>query len=122
MLCGFKQMSLASVLMVVECVNDLSLAPIVMLGVVVSMTVNWRMNRRGHDEELIARKKLSFLEAEPPHELDHLEAHSLCDPLPEAAMLHLRASAFAARRALDEKEILYFPIMDEETASCVGII
>ena len=29
MFCGFKQMALASVLMVVECVDDLTLAPVV---------------------------------------------------------------------------------------------
>ncbi|CAJ1352112.1 unnamed protein product [Effrenium voratum] len=80
MLCGFKQMTLASVLIVVECVNDLSLAPIVMLGVAVSMAVNWSMNERGHDEEVIHRRQLPFLEPEPPKALDPLVALDLCGP------------------------------------------
>ncbi|CAE7729020.1 clcA [Symbiodinium necroappetens] len=70
MLCGFKQMTLASVLIVVECVNDLSLAPIVMLSVAVSMAINWAINDRGHDEEVIHRRQLPFLEGEPPRALD----------------------------------------------------
>ena len=91
MLCGFKQMTLASVLIVVECVNDLSLAPIVMLGVAVSMAVNWSMNERGHDEELIHRRKLPFLEPEAPHSFDSKAALDLCipcSPLPPEAPLH----------------------------------
>ncbi|CAK0831710.1 unnamed protein product [Prorocentrum cordatum] len=112
MLCGFKQMTLASVLIVVECVNDLSLAPIVMLGVAISMAVNWKMNRRGHDEEAIARKGLPFLEGEPPHELDRTEARSLCDPTPAGTVLPPRASLQAVRLALGEAEARYFPIRE----------
>ena len=33
-----------------------------MLGVAVSISINWWMNERGHDEEQIIRKKLPLLE------------------------------------------------------------
>merc|ERR1719507_1404766 len=78
MLCGFKQMTLAVVLIVVECINDLALTPIVMLSVTVSMLVNWSINEKGHDEEQIEKKDLPFLEGEAPTRLDNSTAMDLC--------------------------------------------
>merc|ERR1712151_327610 len=74
MLCGFKQMTLAVVLIVVESVNNMSLAPVTMLAVAVSMAVNWMINEKGHDEEQILRKNLPFLDGEPPRALDNFKA------------------------------------------------
>jgi len=122
MLCGFKQMTLASVLIVVECINDLRLAPVVMLGVAVSMTVNWQMNERGHDEEQIIRKNLPFLEGEAPHELDSEAALGICDPLPEETILPPEASIVAVKRALLETQVLWFPIRDGPGSPCIGIL
>jgi len=123
MLSGFKQMTLASVLIVVECVNDLRLAPVVMLGVAVSLSVNWRMNERGHDEEQIVRKGLPFLEGEAPHELDNESALGLCDPLPEDAILPPEASLAEVRRALVASQVNYFPIRDGPAGSpCIGVL
>lgn len=116
MLCGFKQMTLASVLIVVECVNDLNLAPIVMLGVAVSMAVNWTMNERGHDEEVIHRKELPYLEPEPPRSFDALAALDLCTPsfalLPEAPVQQVL-------KALEE-DVEYFPVKEVD-GPCLGI-
>ncbi|CAK9063950.1 unnamed protein product [Durusdinium trenchii] len=116
MLCGFKQMTLASVLIVVECVNDLSLAPIVMLGVAVSMAVNWSMNERGHDEEVIHRRALPYLEPEAPHRFDALAALDLCSPccplLPEAPLAQVLSAL--------EEEAHYFPVKEPD-GPCLGI-
>ncbi|CAJ1432574.1 unnamed protein product, partial [Effrenium voratum] len=117
MLCGFKQMTLASVLIVVECVNDLSLAPIVMLGVAVSMAVNWSMNERGHDEEVIHRRQLPFLEPEPPKALDPLVALDLCGP-PTLA-LRPEAPVSQVLTAL-ETGAEYIPVRDG-LGPCLGI-
>merc|ERR1712228_683995 len=95
-----------------------------MLGVFLSMTVNGFMNKRGHDEEIIMRKKLPFLEGEAPHELEHPEARSLCDPSLDT-ILTKTTSLATVRHALDEaqgKEINYFPIRDGENGPCIGII
>jgi chloride channel 7 len=123
MLCGFKQMTLASVLIVVECVNDLSLAPVVMLAVTISMGVNWTMNKHGYDEQVILEKKLPFLEGEPPHELDGAVALQLCDPLPASAILPPEASLDEVQKAISENpQIQYFPIREGSTGPCVGIV
>mmetsp|Transcript_79131 Transcript_79131/g.219949 ORF Transcript_79131/g.219949 Transcript_79131/m.219949 type:complete len:734 (-) Transcript_79131:128-2329(-) len=122
MLSGFKQMTLAVVLIVVECVNNLSLAPLVMLGVSVSLMVNWAINKRGHDEEQIRRRQLPFLEGEAPCMLDSLVAHDLCDPLLEEVALPQDAPIGKVRRALDETTSLDFPVIDPDSGSCVGIV
>eukprot|EP00746_Dinoflagellata_sp_MGD_P008511 gnl/MRDRNA2_/MRDRNA2_117052_c0_seq1.p1 gnl/MRDRNA2_/MRDRNA2_117052_c0~~gnl/MRDRNA2_/MRDRNA2_117052_c0_seq1.p1 ORF type:complete len:475 (+),score=57.02 gnl/MRDRNA2_/MRDRNA2_117052_c0_seq1:53-1426(+) len=121
MLCGFKQMTLASVLIVVECVDDLSLAPIVMLAVTISMAVNWTMNKHGYDEQVILDKKLPFLEGDPPYELDGIVALDLCDPLPTFAVLSPEASLEEVERALQDSQMNYFPIRDGESGPCIGI-
>lgn len=122
MLCGFKQMTLAAVLIVVECVNDLTLAPIVMLGVAISMSVNWRLNRHGHDDEQILRKDLPHLDAEVPHELDGASALDLCDPLPDEAILPPEASIAAVRRALHHGQVGHFPVQEGASGPCLGIV
>lgn len=121
MLCGFKQMTLASVLIVVECVNDLSLAPIVMLGVAVSMAINWAINDRGHDEEVIHRRQLPFLEGEPPRALDAQVALDLCPVLPHDAVMPPEATMLQVQRALDHRDVHYFPVRDD-SGPCLGII
>uniref|UniRef100_A0A7S0A7Z6 Chloride channel protein n=1 Tax=Pyrodinium bahamense TaxID=73915 RepID=A0A7S0A7Z6_9DINO len=125
MLCGFKQMTLAVVLIVVECVNDLTLAPVVMLSVAVSMVVNWSINERGHDEEQIERKNLPFLEGEAPEKLDDVQALSLCDPLCPEAVLPPEASVEKIRKALaatqERGAVVDYPIVDD-SGSCVGIV
>ncbi|CAE7747972.1 CLC-G [Symbiodinium pilosum] len=121
MLCGFKQMTLASVLIVVECVNDLSLAPILMLGVAVSMAVNWAMNERGHDEEVIHRRQLPFLEGEPPRALDSQVALDLCPALPDDAVMPPEATLLQVQRALEHHDVHYFPVRDG-LGPCLGII
>lgn len=122
MLCGFKQMTLASVLIVIECVNDLSLAPVVMLAVTVSMAVNWTMNERGHDEEVILLRKFPYLEGEAPHELDGLVALDLCDPLLESTVLPPEAHMRTVEVALRESQSNYFPIRDGDSGPCIGIV
>mmetsp|Transcript_88303 Transcript_88303/g.175514 ORF Transcript_88303/g.175514 Transcript_88303/m.175514 type:complete len:741 (-) Transcript_88303:2-2224(-) len=120
MLCGFKQMTLAVVLIVVECVNDLELAPVVMLSVAVSMLVNWSINEKGHDEEQIEKKDLPFLEGEAPTRLDNSTAMDLCDDIPEDAELKPVDELSAVQTALAHKQVKEFPIVDRGV--CVGIV
>lgn len=125
MLCGFKQMTLASVLIVVECVNDLSLAPLVMLGVAVAISVNWQMNERGHDEEQIKRKSLPYIEGEAPHEFDSVVALQLLDPLPDAAVLPPEATVDMVRHALRVEGVSHYPVRHGGSAGSgpyIGII
>eukprot|EP00913_Durusdinium_trenchii_P001556 g1440.t1 len=113
MLCGFKQMTLASVLIVVECVNDLSLAPIVMLGVAVSMAVNWSMNERGHDEEVIHRRALPYLEPDAWRCTVRCTVRGPCCPLlPEAPLAQVLSAL--------EEEAHYFPVKEPD-GPCLGI-
>merc|ERR1712048_1546327 len=79
MLCGFKRMTATVVLICVQCVNNLDVAPVVMLSVSISMAVNRVVNTHGHDEQQIRNKKLPFLEAEVPCHLLGLRAVDLCD-------------------------------------------
>jgi len=124
MLCGFKQMTLAVVLIVVECINDLALTPIVMLSVTVSMSINWCINKRGHDEEQIHTKKLPFLEGDAPTALDNLTAIDLIEPLTDECLLPPEASDDTVRSALEQApNASAFPIVDEDdTAMCIGLI
>eukprot|EP00416_Gambierdiscus_australes_P015954 CAMPEP_0171059696 /NCGR_PEP_ID=MMETSP0766_2-20121228/3350_1 /TAXON_ID=439317 /ORGANISM="Gambierdiscus australes, Strain CAWD 149" /LENGTH=751 /DNA_ID=CAMNT_0011515175 /DNA_START=19 /DNA_END=2274 /DNA_ORIENTATION=- len=123
MLCGFKQMTLAVVLIVVECVNDLSLAPVVMLSVSVSMIINWSINRKGHDEEQIERKDLPFLEGDAPPHLDPVLARKLCDWLPKEAVLPPECVEVKVQQALNAVEkASVFPVVDPDTQVCMGII
>jgi len=123
MLCGFKQMTLAVVLIVVECINDLALTPIVMLSVTVSMATNWCINKRGHDEEQIHSKKLPFLEGDAPTTLDDLWASDLIEPLPEECVLPAEANEETVRLALDKAPNTdVFPIVEADTAMCIGMI
>lgn len=111
-------LALPEVLIVVECVNDLSLAPIVMLGVAVSMAVNWSMNERGHDEEVIHRRELPFLEPEAPQSFDSKAALDLCipcSPLPPEAPLHQILEAL-------EEDASYFAVKEPSKSKLIDLI
>merc|ERR1711988_1040380 len=64
MLCGFKQMTATVVIICIQCVNNVKVAPVVMLSVSVAMWVNKCVNNFRHDERQIQSKKLPFLEPE----------------------------------------------------------
>mmetsp|Transcript_87171 Transcript_87171/g.167656 ORF Transcript_87171/g.167656 Transcript_87171/m.167656 type:complete len:298 (+) Transcript_87171:1-894(+) len=123
MLCGFKQMSVAVVIFICGCANDLNLVTPLMCSVAVSLFLNQLINKRGFDEEQIARKKIPFLPGELPHAMDSREAWQLVDDLPEDAILPLKASVALIKRALEEESILEFPVvrLDERNGrTCVG--
>jgi len=121
MLCGFKQMTLTVVVIIVECVEDISLSPLVMLGVAVAITVMRACNPRGHDEEQIHSKKLPFLEGHAPKCLAAVTAVDLCDP-GVASHLPRQASVSEVQRALEEKATQSFPVLDEEGVTCLGVV
>jgi len=122
MLCGFKQMAAAVVLIVVQCVNDFNMTPVVMLSVSVALAVNRAINERGHDEEQIERKGLPYLENEVPPGLDVCTASDLLDDLPAVAQLPPHATPECVERALEatDKQWSDFPILEGRT--CVGVI
>jgi len=123
MLCGFKQMAAAVVLIVVQCINDFDITPVVMLSVTVALAVNRYMNERGHDEEQIERKKLPYLEPEVPESLDNCIAKDLMENLPAEVKLPPHAHVSLVRKAIEVAEQdgrTDFPVLDGN--SCVGIV
>lgn len=123
MLCGFKQMAVAVVLIVVQCVNDFNMTPIVMLSVSVALKVNRAVNERGHDEEQIERKKLPYLEPDMPRSLDSSIARDLMEDLPSEAKLAPWSTARRVELALALTETLGtmdFPVLEDDR--CIGTI
>jgi len=119
MLCGFKQISMAVVVFIVEAGCDLSLGPPLMLSITISLILNQVFLHRGFDEEQIARKSIPFLPAEPPVGMEHQLARDILDFLPTAAILPVEASPMAVQNALDQEEILHFPVL-RDGKTCVG--
>lgn len=123
MLCGFKQMSVAVVIFICGCANDLNLVTPLMCTVAVSLFLNQLINKRGFDEEQIARKKIPFLPGELPHAMDSREAWQLVDHLSGNAILPPKASISLIKRALEEESILDFPVVrpgETGSGTCVG--
>jgi len=123
MLCGFKQMSVAVVIFITGCANDLNLVPPLMMAVAVSLFLNKLINERGFDEEQIARKKIPFLTPELPLALDTTVALELIDMVPEDAILPPKATLERVKRALNAKngteDVQDFPVVKENRV-CVG--
>jgi len=111
MLCGFKRMSLAVVWFVAISSNDFNLVPPLMLSVCISLLLSRVFKERGFDEEQILRRKVPFLEPEPPLWMDTMTAKDLCEDLPEEAVLPPEASARVVVRALERQEVDYFPVV-----------
>jgi len=118
MLCGFKRMSIAVVVFVATASNDFTLVPPLMVAVVVSMTISKACLARGYDEEQILRRKVPYLDPEPPPALDSLKATDLIDKLPPEARLPPEAKAGLVARALEAKEVFDFPVLRGNV--CVG--
>merc|ERR1740121_3275657 len=85
-----------------------------MLGVAVSMAVNWRINRYGHDEAQILKKKLPFLEPDPPRDLDSWTASELIDLMPEEVKLAPNVEFHVVKAALSKEKVDDFPIIQRE--------
>jgi len=123
MLCGFKQMCLAVVIIITGCANDFDLIPPLMLSVTVSLTLNQAFNVRGFDEEQILRKNIPFLNPDPPLVLDRYIAEDLRDHCPEDAVLPPEAPVDVVERALACKEVQDFPVckgVDDSNRICFG--
>mmetsp|Transcript_1153 Transcript_1153/g.2555 ORF Transcript_1153/g.2555 Transcript_1153/m.2555 type:complete len:745 (-) Transcript_1153:54-2288(-) len=118
MLCGFKRMNMAVVVFVATAANDFNLVPPLMLSVVVSLSFARFFLDRGYDEEQLVRRKVSFLEPEPPHKMENMEASQLCDPLPPEARLPEEATMAQVSRALST-DLASFPVL-KTGQICVG--
>jgi len=118
MLCGFKRMSMAVVVFVATAANDFNLVPPLMLSVVVSLILSKFFLSRGYDEEQLIRRKVAFLEPEPPHKMDRLLALDLYDKLPPEARLMEEAWAADVDKAL-RTDVTDFPVL-KRGGVCVG--
>jgi len=121
MLCGFKQISLAVVVFIVEAGNDLSLTTPLMMSVTISLILNRLFLKSGFDEQQILRKKIPFLPPHPPPGLARVAAADLCDLLPAAAVLAPDATVAAVRTALEQLEVSSFPVVHGARV-CVGFV
>jgi len=122
MLSGFKQISMGVVVFIVEAANDLSLTPPLMLSVTISLLLNRMFLKNGFDEEQILRKNIPFLPLELPLRMERKIAAELCDALPPEALLPPEAPLWAVHRALEQKDVMDFPILNAVDAKkiCVG--
>lgn len=120
MLCGFKQMTLCVVVIIVECVEDLALSPVVMLSVAVATWVNRAIIRRGHDEAQIHAKRLPYLDGELPTNLDAAFATRLMDDSPLETRLSAHMKLGDVQQALEHSEVSEFPVLDQEGV-CIGV-
>jgi len=119
MLCGFKQMSVAVVIFISGCANDLNLVPPLMCSVAVSLFLNKLINERGFDEEQIMRKKIPFLLPELPSCMDGVPAKALCENLPADAILPIKAPLWVVKKALAVEAVDDFPVV-KQSGFCVG--
>eukprot|EP00928_Gymnodinium_smaydae_P029450 TRINITY_DN22179_c0_g8_i2.p1 TRINITY_DN22179_c0_g8~~TRINITY_DN22179_c0_g8_i2.p1 ORF type:complete len:705 (+),score=118.46 TRINITY_DN22179_c0_g8_i2:280-2394(+) len=117
MLCGFKQMTATVVIICIQCVQNLDVAPIVMLSVSVSMAVNRIINEHGHDEMQIKSKKLPFLDAEVPAHLSKQTAADLCS---EDVVRLQRCDTVENSKLALKSQATDFPVLEDE--KCVGVI
>lgn len=121
MLCGFKQISLAVVVFIVEAGNDLSLTTPLMLSVTISLILNRLFLKSGFDEEQIARKKIPFLPPEPSDGLSRVMAVELCDLLPASAVLGFDATVTTVQNALEHDDVSHFPVVRNKGV-CAGFV
>jgi len=122
MLGGSLRQTLSIVVFLTECINDMSLIPVLMVSVFVSNKVAKMVGERGLDEELIVRKGVRYLDAELPKELDTVQitAADLCLPLPASALLAPVSTVAAVRLALKECDSGTFPVLS--AGRCLGLV
>jgi len=121
MLGAFTHQTLAIVVFLIECVNNLHLITPMMVTIFVSHAVTKRINCHSLDEWLIEMKRIPFLDAEVPEAMDRAGVHAadLCEPLPSSALLLPEASASDVQRALAQSRAPVFPILRDGT--CIGL-
>eukprot|EP00929_Paragymnodinium_shiwhaense_P090789 TRINITY_DN50898_c0_g1_i1.p1 TRINITY_DN50898_c0_g1~~TRINITY_DN50898_c0_g1_i1.p1 ORF type:complete len:737 (-),score=117.17 TRINITY_DN50898_c0_g1_i1:678-2888(-) len=120
MLCGFKQMTAAVVVICVQCVNNVEVAPVCMLAVSVALAVNRLLNSRGHDEMQIATKRLPFLEAHIQHHLLQHTAGDVCDPCRHRLE---KLARFEDVKLALKSDANFFPVFGASAPTkCVGIV
>lgn len=118
MLCGFKRMSMAVVWFVAISSNDFNLVPPLMLSVCISLLLSRVFKEKGFDEEQLLRRKVPFLEPEPPMWMDNMIAKDLREDLPREAILPQEAAARDVLRALECPEVDDFPVV--HNGVCLG--
>merc|ERR1712054_533774 len=121
MLGGHTRMSLAIVALLVEASMDLSLVPVLMLGVSISTVTAAFLCPHNYDDVLVVKKGVPFLESELPHAMEELSltAVHLCEELPVDAYLCTVEPMDSIVQALKTTFDL-FPVFDSES-SCIGL-
>lgn len=119
-LCGFKQMTAAVVLICIQCVNDINVAPQLMVGVSVSMAVNRMMNPYGHDEQAIKTRCLPWLHPQVPDDVQDVLARALMtecwQQIPASADI-----AILRKRLGEDESADYFIVDTARTAGDVSL-
>jgi len=111
---------LAIVVLLVEASHDLSLVSPLMLAVVIARSISKYFCHHGYDEILILKKGVAFLDSKCPAELQDRKVCDVCDKLPLRARLPSLASDSMVKRALEDDNIVHFPVF--ESGVCVGVV
>jgi len=121
-LAGLTHMTVGIVALLAEAVGDFGLVAPLMLSVFVAQTASRLISNFGYDEHLIIMKGIPFLDPEIPHEFiaEGLKAGDIVVELPSEALLPPKATLRAIKRALRQRKIKYFPIIDEGSI-CIGV-
>jgi len=106
---AFTHQTLAIVVFLVECVNDLSLIPALMVAIAVSYSVTKCLSAHGFDEELIMLKGVPFLDRKAPDALKCADftAEELSDEVPS---LPPRATPTEVQQVLRQCRHSHFPV------------
>mmetsp|Transcript_95562 Transcript_95562/g.169692 ORF Transcript_95562/g.169692 Transcript_95562/m.169692 type:complete len:755 (-) Transcript_95562:210-2474(-) len=107
---AFTHQTLAIVVFLVECVNDLSLIPPLMVAIAVSYLVTKVLSKHGFDEELIMLKDVPFLDRKAPEGLKSPEVTAEKLSV-EIRALPPRATATEVEEVLQQEQHTHFPIV-----------
>eukprot|EP00427_Karlodinium_veneficum_P010474 CAMPEP_0169079436 /NCGR_PEP_ID=MMETSP1015-20121227/9944_1 /TAXON_ID=342587 /ORGANISM="Karlodinium micrum, Strain CCMP2283" /LENGTH=274 /DNA_ID=CAMNT_0009139093 /DNA_START=277 /DNA_END=1101 /DNA_ORIENTATION=- len=120
MLAGFKRMSLAVIVFIVAACSDVTVSPVLMIAVSVSLLINQWLGVPGFDEFNIEKKKIPYLESvlAPRHTAKTALEFCHQDELPLAARLPMVAGIDLIAKALKE-DLSDFPVLDQNQR-CIG--
>lgn len=119
MLAGFKRMSLAVVVFITAACSDVTVSPVLMVAVSLSLLINQWLGVPGFDEWQIEKKQIPYLESAPPPIFSTQVALQFCHPLPADALLPVQANLEILRAALAQDAVDEFPVLDA-WKKCVG--
>jgi len=123
MLSAFTHQTLAIVVFLMECVNNIDFICPLMVTIAVARVVTKAFSEHGYDEEIMEIKGVPFLSRKPPHHLTNARATAakLCAALPEGSALAPKAPRLAVERAL-KSAAAEFPVLSRGSGRCLGLV